>query len=62
MNITKNPDDRAIPAYPGGGSWTFDDVQWAWISNDPIPAEAPAAAVQADAGNELATAPAAQQE
>jgi len=62
MNITKNPDDRAIPAIPGGGSWTFDEEQWAWISNDPVPAEAPAEVAQADAGNELATAPAAHQE
>jgi hypothetical protein len=30
---------RAIPNPPGGGSWTFDDVQWQWVSNDPAPTE-----------------------
>lgn len=33
--------ERVIPNPPGGGSWTFDEVSWAWISNDPIPASQP---------------------
>ena len=49
MDISKNQNTRAIPPIPGGGSWTFDEEQWAWISNDPAPAEVPAAA-----GNEQA--------
>ncbi len=57
MNISKTQNARAIPPLPGGGSWTFDEVQWAWISNDPAPAEAPAAA-----GNEQAEGSATDQE
>ena len=34
---------REIPTPPGGGSWTFDEASWKWISNDPIP-ELPATA------------------
>ena len=30
---------RDIPTPPGGGSWTFDEAPWKWISNDPAPAE-----------------------
>lgn len=42
---------RDIPPLPGGGSWTFDESKWAWVSNDPVPAEeaAPAAADEAAA-------------
>lgn len=29
---------REIPVPPGGGSWTFDETKWAWVSNDPAPA------------------------
>jgi len=38
---------RDIPTPPGGGSWTFDDAKWEWVSNDPTPAveEPPAADV-----------------
>jgi hypothetical protein len=38
---------RPIPPLPGGGSWTFDEAAWEWVSNDPVPqaaAEQPAAA------------------
>lgn len=28
---------REIPTPPGGGSWTFDEESWEWISNDPAP-------------------------
>ncbi|MEG0082228.1 MAG: hypothetical protein RR775_10090 [Massilia sp.] len=55
MNIDKTqipaPGAREIPTPPGGGSWTFDPVEWAWVSNDlsPPPAnETPAAAVAFD--------------
>jgi hypothetical protein len=33
---------RAIPTPPGGGSWTFDEAEWKWISNDPAPEDTPA--------------------
>ena len=26
---------RDIPPPPGGGSWSFDDAKWEWVSNDP---------------------------
>ncbi|KQZ34297.1 hypothetical protein [Massilia sp. Root1485] len=39
---------REIPTPPGGGSWTFDEESWEWISNDPVP-EPPA-----DAGEDVA--------
>lgn len=29
---------------PGGGSWTFDEPTWSWISNHPVPVAAPALA------------------
>lgn len=35
---------RDIPVPPGGGSWTFDEAQWKWISNDPAPVAADDAA------------------
>jgi hypothetical protein len=37
MNDQNNT--RPIPPLPGGGSWTFDETSWKWISNDPVPAE-----------------------
>jgi hypothetical protein len=27
---------REIPGPPGGGSWTWDEPSWSWISNDPV--------------------------
>lgn len=27
---------REIPPVPGGGSYTFDEESWAWVSNDPV--------------------------
>lgn len=55
MNIDKThgapPDAREIPQPPGGGSWTFDQDRWEWISNDPVPVpvnETPIAAVEYD--------------
>lgn len=32
---------REIPTPPGGGSWTFDEAKWKWVSNDPVPEAAP---------------------
>jgi hypothetical protein len=43
------PPQREIPLPPGGGSWTFDEAQWKWVSNDPAPQEETAAAEQAAA-------------
>jgi hypothetical protein len=40
---------REIPPLPGGGSWTFDEDKWAWVSNNPAPQPATAAADQAAA-------------
>jgi len=37
-DITK-PESRPIPPLPGGGSWSFDEAAWEWISNDAAPAE-----------------------
>jgi len=62
MNELQKTNTRDIPPMPGGGSWTFNEAQWAWISNDPAPAPAPAAAGQADAGNEPAAPAATEQE
>ena len=39
MNNTNTQDARPIPPLPGGGSWTFDEAAWAWVSNDPTPPE-----------------------
>jgi hypothetical protein len=61
MQTDHNQNTRTIPPIPGGGSWTFDESQWAWISNDPAPADAPADAPQAEAATEQA-APAIDQE
>jgi hypothetical protein len=47
MNDQNNT--RPIPPLPGGGSWTFDETAWAWISNGPtaqVPVEQPAADAQ----------------
>lgn len=30
-------EQRPIPRPPGGGSWTFDERAWEWVSNDPKP-------------------------
>ncbi len=62
MNDPKNPVPRAIPPMPGGGSWTFNEEQWAWIGNDPASAQEPVAAGQATTGNELAAAAVTDQE
>lgn len=56
MNATNTLNKRAIPPMPGGGSWTFDEDQWAWIPNDPAPAQAPDTAAKVDAANEPAAA------
>jgi hypothetical protein len=40
---------REIPTPPGGGSWTFDEQLWDWVSNDPAPADQTAAAEPAAA-------------
>jgi len=38
----KNPQDpRPIPPLPGGGSWSFDEAKWDWVSNDPAPEAVP---------------------
>ena len=34
---------REIPVPPGGGSWTFDEAEWKWVSNDPAPVDEPRA-------------------
>jgi hypothetical protein len=41
---------REIPTPPGGGSWTFDEVKSAWVSNDTASVEqaSPAAAGDTD--------------
>lgn len=57
MTDINKQNERAIPPMPGGGSWTFNEAQWAWISNDPAPVATPA-----DAGNEPAAAAATDQE
>lgn len=62
MKIQKTNDTRDIPPIPGGGSWTFNEARWAWISNDPAPAKAPDEAAQAHAGNDQAASSATDQE
>lgn len=39
-----------IPVPPGGGSWTFDESKWSWVSNAPAATEkaSPATAVDMD--------------
>lgn len=44
---------RDVPPLPGGGSWTFDDIQWKWISNDPVPVEDVPAAEPAEVASEV---------
>lgn len=61
MQIDQTKNIRVIPPIPSGGSWTFNEEQWAWISNDPAPVESPVDAVKAAAGTEQA-APATDQE
>jgi len=48
MNIdNQRAPSRDVPVPPSGGSWTFDEVKWAWVSNDPLPqAEEAVAAAQ----------------
>lgn len=33
--------ERVIPNPPGGGSWTFDEAKFEWVSNEPVPEPAP---------------------
>lgn len=33
---------RDIPVPPSGGSWTWNDAAWKWVSNDPVTAGADA--------------------
>ncbi|MDK6078927.1 hypothetical protein [Massilia varians] len=54
MKIEKTDNTREIPPMPGGGSWTFNEAQWAWISSDPAAAEAPEEATMAAPGNDQA--------
>lgn len=42
-SIQQTTPAREIPLPPGGGSWTFDDSSWKWVSNDPTPAPEAAA-------------------
>jgi hypothetical protein len=37
QNTVASEPQKEIPPLPGGGSWTFDEASWAWISNDPAP-------------------------
>lgn len=62
MTDINKQNERAIPPMPGGGSWTFNEAQWAWISNDPAPANPPVDATQAEAGGEPAAPAATEQE
>jgi hypothetical protein len=45
--LTAGTSAREIPTPPGGGSWTFDDKSWKWVSNDPAPEQ------PADAGDDV---------
>ena len=49
MTIEQNSaSQREVPVPPGGGSWTFNETLWKWVSNDPVPAaDADVADVQA---------------
>ena len=49
MTIEQNrAQQRDVPVPPGGGSWTFNEALWKWVSNDPVPAaDADVADVQA---------------
>lgn len=44
-----------IPVPPGGGSWTFDEVKWKWVSNDPAPTEEAIEAATASASEQPAS-------
>lgn len=48
-NLIADISARDIPTPPGGGSWTFDEASWKWISNDLTPA--PPAAAGDDVAN-----------
>ena len=38
MNIdNQSAPSHDIPVPPSGGSWTYDEVKRAWVSNDPLP-------------------------
>lgn len=39
---------RDIPTPPGGGSWTFNEIAWKWVSSDSAPAEETSPAPAAD--------------
>jgi len=39
-NDSNNAQGRDIPVPPGGGSWTWDEAAWKWVSNDPTPTSA----------------------
>lgn len=41
---------RSIPVPPSGGSWTFDESKWIWVSNDPVPVEQASPAAAGDMG------------
>ena len=34
-NEQNDAQERDIPVPPGGGAWTFDETNWAWVSNTP---------------------------
>jgi hypothetical protein len=38
MTDINSQDARLVPPLPGGGSWTFDETRWEWVSNDSAPA------------------------
>ena len=42
--------ERTIPVPPAGGSWTFDESKWDWVSNDPAPVEQASPAPADDMG------------
>jgi hypothetical protein len=48
-NTNQSAAAREIPPLPGGGSWTFDEFAWAWVSNDRAQVVEDAQAVDADA-------------
>jgi hypothetical protein len=48
--MSEQPNTEQIPPLPGGGSWTYDEINRRWDSNDPAPqapTEQPAAGEQA---------------
>ena len=42
-NENNSAQARDIPVPPGGGSWTFNEAEWKWVSNDPVPVNEPVA-------------------